>query len=459
MASVSNDPNGRRRVLFTRSGKRQAIRLGKVSERAAETVCRHVENILAAELSRLPLDLETARWLGQVGDELAAKLAAVGLMPKRAASTLGPFLDAYVASRTDLKPRTTENLTICAARLTEFFGADKALRDITARDAERWFLWMKEPGQKGKREIQYADGTVGRTVKRAQQFFAAAVRDRLLTENPFARLKPPSDANEARKAYIDRPTAARLLEACPGPEWRLIVALSRFGGLRCPSETLAVEWSDIDWARERFTVRSPKTGTRTVPIFPDLRPHLESAFEAAADGACHVIAGYRDAGQNLRTQMLRIIRKAGVDPYPKVFHNLRASCETDLMQHFPVHVVCSWIGHKALIAQKHYLTVTEADFRQAAQNAAQHGAEMVRTASQQNEKPQQMLGFAMACEAVRSEKLPDKGANHVNPDQCQSGFSPRGGAESGALAELTALWPTIPPETQAEIMRLARGCP
>jgi len=420
MASISNDPNGRRRIQFVAAnGKRKAIRLGKVPLRHAEEVLRHVEALVASEASRMPIDLATARWLGEIGDELVAKLARVGLVAKRSSNALEAFLDSYITTRTDLKPRTIENLTICKARLVEFFGADKPLREITAGDAERWFLWMKEKGTKGKRQdVQYADGTVGRTVKRAQQFFAHAVRDRLLAENPFAQLKPPSDVNEKRKAYVDVAATAAVLEACPDTEWRLIVALSRFGGLRCPSETLTLQLADVDWSQERFLVRSPKTGDRWVPIFPDLRPHLQAAWDQAEDGAVHFINRYRDANQNLRTTMLRIIRKAGLKPWPKPFHNLRASCENDLMKLHAVHLVCSWIGHSALIAQKHYLKATSEDFHraagaesgaQAAQNQAQHTAAHRRTMGQENEKPLKnqglvpaVLGGASGCEVESS---------------------------------------------------------
>jgi hypothetical protein len=43
-----------------------------------------------------------------------------------------------------------------------------------------------------------------------------------------------------------------------------------------------------------------------------------------------MIPRYRDAAQNLCTQFLRIIRKAGVKKWLKLFHNLRASRETEL---------------------------------------------------------------------------------------------------------------------------------
>ena len=52
MASISRDKNGTRRILFVASdGKRSAIHLGKVSQRAAESVKFRVEQLLAAKLT------------------------------------------------------------------------------------------------------------------------------------------------------------------------------------------------------------------------------------------------------------------------------------------------------------------------------------------------------------------------------------------------------------------------
>jgi integrase len=63
-----------------------------------------------------------------------------------------------------------------------------------------------------------------------------------------------------------------LPQAAPDAEWRLLIAPSRCGGMRCPSEHLSLRWQDVDWERTRFRVDSPKTGQRWVPIFPELRP-------------------------------------------------------------------------------------------------------------------------------------------------------------------------------------------
>jgi hypothetical protein len=84
---------------------------------------------------------------------------------------------------------------------------------------------------------------------------------------------------------------------------------------------------------------------------------------------------------NLRSTFLKIIRRAGLQPWPRLFHNLRASCETDLMKRFPIHVVCAWIGNTPKIALGHYLQTLDADFKNAV-GGAKSGAVAVQNAVQ-----------------------------------------------------------------------------
>ncbi len=81
--------------------------------------------------------------------------------------------------------------------------------------------------------------------------------------------------------------------------------------------------------------------------------------------------------------LTRIIRRAGVPAWPKLFHNLRASRETELAAEYPIHVVCAWVGHTVQIAAKHYLTVREEDFQRAAEGGTDSGAPVARIAAQQ----------------------------------------------------------------------------
>ena len=113
---------------------------------------------------------------------------------------------------------------------------------------------------------------------------------------------------------------------------------------------------------------------------------MEDAFELAEDGAEFVITRYRDSNANLRTQLIRIIERAGLKRWPKLFQNLRATRETELAELFPMHVVCAWIGNSELVAAKHYLQITEDHFHRAienpGQNPGQQAAELARNDSQ-----------------------------------------------------------------------------
>ena len=80
-------------------------------------------------------------------------------------------------------------------------------------------------------------------------------------------------------------------------------------------------------------------------------------------------------GRWLIEHMDQFLRKASVKPWPRLFHNLRASCQTELENRFPTHVVCYWLGNSEAVARKHYLQTTEEHFAQAIRGGATGGAE------------------------------------------------------------------------------------
>jgi integrase len=428
MASVSTDSAGLRRILFVNGdGDRKAIRLGKVPVKLANEIKLKIQILNNAKILNLPLDIETAIWVTKVGEELHAKLAAVGLVEPRVQAeptTLGPFLRDYIESRTDVKPRTRINFEQAESRMVEFFGENRRLVDITPAEVDRWCIALKQ---------RYAEATAARTIKRARQFFTAARRGRLVESNPFEDVKPGSMHNPERLHFVTPEDAIRLIDAAPCADWRAIIALVRFGGLRCPSEPLALAWSDIDWGRGRFLVRSPKLehttskGKRWVPLFPELRPYLEDLFESAPPGAVHVITRYRDAGQNLRTTFEKIIDRAGLLSWPRLFQNLRASRETELAGKFPLHVVAAWIGNSTPVAAKHYLSVTDADFDRAIGGGAESGARTAQNPAQSGAATsRQERKVATQTQMPRDVRHPvASGVNYCTSDQMPlSGLEP-----------------------------------
>lgn len=407
MASLSTDRAGNRLIQFTRPGRpRATVRLGKLSNAKAKDAKKHVQELVLAQRFQHSLPPATSAWLAAIDDDFHAKLAAVDLVSPREAkepestATLGEFLDAFVARRSDVKPATRIVYGHTKRCLVEFFGAGKPLTEITPAEADDWRRWLAThefPPQEGRKGGVLSDNTIRRRCGIARQFFRDAVRRRLIIENPFAEIGAVSvQANRSRDYFLSREDATKIINACPDAQWKLLFALSRYGGLRCPSEHLALNWGDVDFEAGRITVRASKTehhegdGIRIMPLFPELRPYLQAVldelledFDPKAQRLSEqpVITRYRDANANLRTQLCRILKRAGVAPWPKLFQNLRATRATELAREFPAHVAAAWMGHSREIADKHYWRVTDDDFAAALGSAAESAAAPSRNAS------------------------------------------------------------------------------
>jgi integrase len=421
MASVSTDKNGNRRIKFwDREGIQRGVRLGKVDRKTAERLCRDVEELLAARKTGQPVHAQTADNLDRLDKCLRRRFEKAGLLEPPPRETpvmpLGSFLAAYVAGRGDLKRSTIDNLRQAVAALNDYFGADRPLGAVTAGDADEFRNWLQT-----RRKRPLAANTARRLCSRAKQFFRHALKKKLVAENPFAGMRGLQvRGNEARRRFITPEVTSRVLGACPSLDWRVIVALCRYGGLR-PSEACNLRWEHVDWHRERIRIRCEKTHHhegrewREIPFFPELMVHIHEAWEAAAAGAEMVVVQYR-AHQNLGPVLKKIIAKAGLEVWPKPFQNLRSTRETELAKEYPIHVVCSWLGNTNRVAMEHYLQVTDEDYRRAAAGGVAVSAEA--------KKPQR------TAEAERRPSGPKSG-----PAGSASGGRQRNGAKSPQAAD------------------------
>lgn len=461
MASLTTDKNGNRVIqFFDRNRKRQTIRLGTdVSLKQAGRIKLKIENLIAASKSgdRLSIDDETAKWTRDIGDDLAAKLAKAGLIEPRAkaeagAHTLDAFCVAYIEMRVapdkdgkaSIGPATRIGFEQIRQRLMAHFGKDRRLSSITLGDCDEWVVFLRS---------KYAAATVAKTIKRARQIFKAALRKKLIAENPLTEIPAGSEENRERMHYIDRATAGKVLAAAPDAEWKAIFAACRFGGLRCPSELAELKWEDIDFKREYvLKVRSPKLRrsskyTRTVPIFDELYPY----FAALYDDACErhdfedpelwkgeKVFPRAQHGKNLATQMARIIVKGARitpmippknpddpkdigQPWPRLFQNLRSSRETELIadpenlfrpeDRPSIMQVCEWLGNSPVVAAKHYLQATREGTRKMTGKArAAAGAAMGSDTQRMERNSETVKGKQDATKTAqnRSKALGDK---------------------------------------------------
>ena len=117
-----------------------------------------------------------------------------------------------------------------------------------------------------------------------------AVDWKIIDENPFCKVKTQKSSVRGNE-FFPRQVVDKLMKKAT-PVWQVILGVSRYGGLRTPSETLSLRWDDIDWEMNRMSIPEPKVehhegrGIRSCPISSlnsnrsSTRPSRSSATEA-----------------------------------------------------------------------------------------------------------------------------------------------------------------------------------
>jgi integrase len=363
MASLIESKSGDWKIQFTETvpvspecptGKRRrTIRLGNVEGKAEKAEARAfaecVEALIEIKGGKTvgpSVAASLAAWEAGLSAEMHDRLAAVELLTPRAEAkpiTVGGLIERFEEyAKARSKPQTWLAYKQGSDSILAHFKAGKLLAKVTFADAEEWYSAQLKKG--------LAKATLSKRVKISSMIFGRAVKWGLIQTNPFGEIKAGSQVNRERSFYVTEEAAQALIAASPSHAWRCTIALARFAGLRIPSELLALRWADIDFERRRMLVRSPKTqadagqGERVVPIVPQLMAILTAAHLEAPDSAQSVVHGL-DRGTNLRTTFGRIQEKAKLAAWPRPFHNMRASCATDLVEIHPAHVVAAWMGH------------------------------------------------------------------------------------------------------------------
>lgn len=290
MASIVTRPNGHHWIQFKRpDGKRATLRLGKCSRQSASVYQEKIDKLLEFAILQRAIDRNTLEWLRGLHDKTYQKIAAHGLIPERPRQTVGGLVEAFMLVKTG-KPRTLARWRSSGDNLTEFFAEDMQLTGVSAGDADEYrsFLLTKANRLGKAKGTGLAPQTAQKRLSHAVAFFRFALRKGWISENPFEGVTithaPPI---KVRTHFLDSETTYKLLDACHDWEFRTLFALARFAGMRHESETSLLEWRWVDWEREQITFRSPKTehmpgkAWRTIPIFAELRPYLDAAWEHA----------------------------------------------------------------------------------------------------------------------------------------------------------------------------------
>jgi integrase len=356
MASIGKHGKGKRLWLCHKAPVRVQIYLGQITKRQEREILRIVEPLEDAVKLGIEATASELRSADDLNDKLREKLREHGLLKGlNARLTIGEFGRPWVESRKDISAKRQQDYLKTIGMLEDYFGADKVLNDITVGEAKSYRSALVQ---------EVAEATVAFRIKMIKCFFNNAVDFGHITSNPFEKVKSGSQDND-RFVYVSKGTIDTIIDDVTCPEWKAIITLWRYGGLRA-QEPLHLNWDDVDWANRRLTIHDVKRNReRVIPLWPEIEAALAGLFETADEGQVRIITKYK-IGQKLGTQFTRIIKQAGFEVWPKPIQNLRASCQNDLeIEGHRMTAICSWIGNSKPVAAKHYLKVTAEDFTKA----------------------------------------------------------------------------------------------
>lgn len=371
MASLHEHRKGRWRLKFVVEKQCRVIYLPKGIREAARVMFRaRIEELVACKLLNSSYSPELMTWLNGLSHEMLSKLSDFALVSYRITPdlTLVELVDEYIERRRQFVSTSTLRVwELTRNKLAIYFGdlLAKALTPAHASDFAEG--------------IDGAPSTKRQLVAKTKQFLKDAVKRGLIDSNAFEDQNGTTLPNPERASFVSRESVDRVLEFCD-PDLQLIVMLSRYAGLRVPSEAYDLTWSDV--LPDRLVIKKHKTKSRAVPIFPELAPYLRRAFEHAQPGVEHVVPN------KVSSRLKRAIERSGVECWPRVWHNMRATRQTELTETYPEHVVCAWLGNSPNTAKAHYLQVTDEHFQNA---SAPQGAPQY-TPTQPNTPQQQPIG-------------------------------------------------------------------
>lgn len=345
-----------------RPNARKMVYLGVVSKKQAETIRDNVDRLLIAQRINIP-DQQMDLWLMGIDKDLKDKLRKAGLKIPEAvkAWTVKAWVD-HVADNYPGAPRTRTNVKGAAKHWISMLGP-KSLDKVTMADCRKSIETLRAANQPSH---------AVRLCESGRMFFERAVEAKLITENPFAKLKFGDKMHDkTRQNYITLTAFNQVMKAATCNHSRALFALARYCGLRVPSEPLALRITDLDWDLSRISVpNDTKTGSRTLPML-QAEPYLRALVEEHPDGTTMLFTRARSsAATTYREWLLAAIRSAKLEPWPKLWVNLRASCRTDLADLYPAAVCDHWLGHSTRVARNHYELVKPEHWDQAKRTGA-----------------------------------------------------------------------------------------
>ena len=288
-------------------------------ERAAQGVvqggtdkAREARAVLAAAVA----DIEREAFTAPAARKYLAQLLAIATGEELHDYTIETWVKEW------LRRKTRDSSTATMARYNGHLDAfldwlgpvrrKKPLESVTPLDVRRWRESLQDAGRAGKTVLAYLKDLGGA--------YRAAIREGLVSFNPCGTLEAIDTSDSMERKPFTLEEVAALLAAAPSPEWRGLILVAAFTGLRL-GDAAHLSWSAVDLAAKQITLIPSKTKKKKrevrIPIHPDLLAYLEAAPIVSDDPTAPVFADLSKLTIGARTGLSQtfntIMLAAGVD--------------------------------------------------------------------------------------------------------------------------------------------------
>ena len=283
----------------------------KYDEQSAYEVTLLIDNLVRARLQfKEPsrIDIEKIK---RVTPSIRKSLINHGLIdatPDDVIPTLKELCDEFLHVRHKMKPNSHKNDKVAVSKLLRHFDGKRRLDTITVAECKDYRLWLET-------ELKNDPGTtVNREIKRCRTIFRRAVEMKYISDNPFSKVKAGKSVNKKRREPAKNATlenVLRVLEFSMFKELNMTVLLARCLGLRSPSESKNLKFSDFDGDYLRVA-DDTKTGTRRIPIPSILRQEVEFLRTNAKPGQEYIFTEKLGSEKSLGKRVRELMVKAGL---------------------------------------------------------------------------------------------------------------------------------------------------
>ena len=229
-------------------------------------------------------------------------------------------IESWIAEWIRRKSRDSSKATMARYRghTEAFLGSlgnerrKKPLESITPHDARLWRDSLQDAGRKGKTVLSYT--------KDIGAVYRAAIREGLVSFNPFTALDTidTSDSQD-RKPFVIKEVAA-LMKVAPNWEWRGLILVAAFTGLRL-GDSSRLRWNSIDLDAKLISLIPSKNRKKkrvvNIPIQSDLLEFLKKAPTCGNKRDTAIFPTLSITGVGVRNGLsntfVEIMKDAGVD--------------------------------------------------------------------------------------------------------------------------------------------------